>query len=260
MGLLQMLRRRHEAMGGRHEFTPAQAPPPSGLDAATINALIARVPYWFHYIELGHGIVTPGHQGGEGRPWATRAVLDNLHLPADMTGKGVLDIGAYDGYFTFACEARGAHPILAIDNHYRLEREGKHLETGSLGFEVAHEILASRAEYKAMDVLDVSPKELGMFDIVLFLGVLYHLRHPLLALEKIAAVTKEMMILETHTDTSFGERSVAAFYGGEELNNDPTNWWGPTPACAEAMVRAAGFPKVTRVAQFGSRCVLHAFK
>lgn len=241
-------------------FTPQAEPPPSGLDLETIRDMVAKVPFWWHHIELGYGLVTPGHQGGPGQSWVSREVCESLQLPDDLTGKRVLDIGAWDGYFSFACERRGANPILAIDNHYRLEREGKELDAGRCGFDTAAQILASKVEYRQMDVMDISAEEIGVFDVVLFLGVLYHLRDPLMALEKVAAVTREMMILETHIELNLGKGPRAVFYEHAEQNADPTNWWGPNAECVEAMTRAVGFSQVERITQFGNRLVLHAYK
>jgi tRNA (mo5U34)-methyltransferase len=86
-----------------------------------------------------------------------------------------------------------------------------------------------------------------MFDVVLFLGVLYHLRHPLLALERVASVTRELMIVETVVDLVGFRRPAMVFYPDRELNNDPTNWWGPNAAAVEAMIRSVGFDEVRRV-------------
>lgn len=242
------------------KYTPSFAPPKGGMDRETILKKIGGIPFWWHYIELGHGIVTPGHQGGVNNPSATRDVLRSLKLPDDMSGKSVLDIGAWDGFFSFEAERRGASRVLAIDNFYRLEKEGKHLESGTRGFEIAKEILASNVEYKIMDVLELSPDAVGIFNIVLFLGVFYHLKYPLLALEKIASVTKELMILESHFENKYKGRSVAIFYEKDEINKDPTNWWGANQACLEAMVRSVGFARVKCVFRSRNRIVLHAFK
>jgi tRNA (mo5U34)-methyltransferase len=88
-----------------------------------------------------------------------------------------------------------------------------------------------------------------MFDVVLFLGVLYHLPHPLLALEKVASVTRGTLILETVVDLVGMGRPAVAFYPGRELNNDPTNWWGPNPESVSAMRPAVGFQDVTNVTE-----------
>jgi tRNA (mo5U34)-methyltransferase len=86
-----------------------------------------------------------------------------------------------------------------------------------------------------------------VFDVVFFLGVLYHLRHPLLALERVASVTGDMLILETVVDMVGVSRPAMAFYPGRELGNDPTNWWGPNLPAIEGMLRDVGFARVATV-------------
>jgi tRNA (mo5U34)-methyltransferase len=93
-------------------------------------------------------------------------------------------------------------------------------------------------------VLDLDPSDLGRFDLVLFLGVLYHMRHPLLALEKVASVTGGQLIVETAVDCTWTRRPAAAFYPHHGLTTDPTNWWGPNPEAVVGMLRAAGFERV----------------
>ena len=95
-----------------------------------------------------------------------------------------------------------------------------------------------------IDVLDLSPEKVGTWDVVLFLGVLYHMRHPLLALEKVASVTNDMVIVETVVDMLFHKRPAVAFYQASELSNDSTNWSGPNPAAVVAMLKTVGFKKV----------------
>lgn len=85
---------------------------------------------------------------------------------------------------------------------------------------------------------------MGQFDLVLFLGVLYHMRHPLLALERVFSVCRDLCILENHVDLLQTKRPAAAFYPNRELRNDPTNWWGPNIACVRSMLKAVGFSRV----------------
>jgi tRNA (mo5U34)-methyltransferase len=92
------------------------------------------------------------------------------------------------------------------------------------GFQLARRALGSRVEDVDIDVMDLTPERVGTFDVVLFLGVLYHPPHPLLALERIAAVTRDLLIVETVVDMAGVRRPAAAFYPGRELNDDPTNW------------------------------------
>ena len=92
-----------------------------------------------------------------------------------------------------------------------------------------------------MEVEQISAAELGGYDVVLFLGVLYHLRHPLLALEKLAEVTDDLLILETKVDLLHAKIPAMSFYQDRELNRDPTNWWAPNILGLEHMLRSVGF-------------------
>ena len=191
---------------------------------------------WFHTLDLGHGIITRGFDNPAVR-------LPRLHLPASLAGKTVLDIGAWDGFFSFEAERRGAARVVAAD-YFSWHGEG----WGSKEpFRLAREVLQSRVEDVDVDVMDLSPERLGTFDVVLFLGVLYHLKNPLAALERVASVTRGLLILETVVDMVGIQRPAAAFYPDRELNDDPTNWWGPNVPAVEAMLRAVGFAGVHTV-------------
>ena len=205
-----------------------------------LRARVAEID-WYHSIDLGHGVITPGADD-------TPARLKRLRLPRDLAGKTVLDVGAWDGFYSFEAERRGASRVLAVDN---VEWVGKGWPSGRQGFDLAREVLGSAVEDRVIDVLELSPETVGTFDLVLFLGVLYHVRHPLLALERIASVTRERLILETHVDLSLGRRPAMAFYPGLEVNYDPTNWWGPNPAAVMSMLRSVGFSRVEAVTPNG---------
>lgn len=202
----------------------------------TTQELEARVKAirWYHTIDLGRGIVTPGADD-------TAQRLARIGLPSSLEGLSVLDIGAWDGFFSFECERRGAARVVAAD-YYSWHGSGWGTKQG---FQVAREALGSRVEDVDIDVMDLSPERIGTFDVVLFLGVLYHLRHPLLALERVASVTRGLLIVETVVDLVGHRRPAMAFYEGRELNNDPTNWWGPNLPAVCAMLRSVGFQSVT---------------
>jgi tRNA (mo5U34)-methyltransferase len=188
---------------------------------------------WYHTIDLGHGIVTSGADD-------TPLRLARLNLPASLTGRTVLDIGAWDGFFSFEAERRGASRVVAAD-YYSWHGTGWGTKAG---FTLAREILGSRVEDVDIDVMDLSPERVGTFDVVFFLGVLYHLRHPLLALERVASVARDLLVVETVVDMAGIRRPAAAFYPGRELNNDPTNWWGPNVPAVAAMLESVGFRQV----------------
>lgn len=220
-------------------------------DFEKVKAEIADVN-WYHRIDLGDGIVTPGVDDTPNR-------MAPLELPSDLTGKSVLDIGAWDGVFTFEAERRGASRVLATDS-YCWSGEGWGTKEGFL---TASRILGSRADDLEIDVMDLSPDKVGTFDLVLFVGVLYHLRHPLLALERVASVTGDQLIFDSHTAKVEDPDPVMLFYPGTELNDDPTNWWGANPPAVEAMLRDVGFRRIERkhpeLIEEG-RLILHAWK
>ena len=249
-----------EKLSTKRKYVPNLAPPKSGMGKETILREISQVPFWWHSIELGCGVITPGHQGGADDPWVSHRILDILDLPRDLTSKSVLDIGAWDGFFSFEAEKRGASRILAIDNFYRLKKEGKHLDSKIKGFQTAKKILCSNVEYKIMDVYELDPDVVGRFDITLFLGVFYHLKHLLLALERISSVTNDMLVVESYFINKWGNEPVAQFFEGEELDRDPTNWWGANSACIEAMIRSSGFKRVECIAKRATRIFLKAYK
>lgn len=218
---------------------------------------VARVAHWRHSIRLPGGVVTPGEHD-------TGASADYYGLPADLTGRSVLDIGCSDGYFSFEAERRGASRVLAIDDFSSL------FVDSPSGFHVAHQLLNSQVEFRQMDLFDLDPDVHGQFDVVLFFGVLYHVRHPLLALERLAAVCGDQLIMETlvaSRGTRVGrllrrlvdDRSdrYMEFYERDEINRDPTTWWAPSPAAMLAMLRSCGFANVQ--APRGTHGIFHAF-
>jgi tRNA (mo5U34)-methyltransferase len=191
---------------------------------------------WYHTIDLGQGIVTPGIDDSPLR-------LARLDLPASLAGRTVLDVGAWDGFFSFEAERRGAARVVSTDSY---SWYGPTWSTKA-GFELARRTLGSRVEDVDIDVMDLSPERVGVFDIVLLLGVLYHLRHPLMALERVASVTRHMLILETVVDMVGFRRPALAFYPDRELNKDPTNWWGPNLPAIHGLLRSVGFTDVRTV-------------
>jgi tRNA (mo5U34)-methyltransferase len=191
---------------------------------------------WYHTIDLGGGVVTKGVDD-------TPVRLTQAHLPASFSGQSVLDIGAWDGFWSFEAERRGAARVVATD-YYAWRGVGWGTGQGKAGFELARQALGSRVEDVEVDVLDLSPDTIGTFDTVFFLGVLYHLPNPLLALQRVAAMTKGRLILETVVDMVGFGRPAAAFYPDRELNGDPTNWWGPNAAAVHGMLRSVGFTRV----------------
>ena len=123
---------------------------------------------WYHVMELPGGVVTPGVDDPRDR-------LRLLGIPDDLSGLSVLDIGAWDGFFSFECERRGAARVVAADwfAWHAAARGSKR------SFELAREALEARVEDVEIRVEDLSPERVGTFDLVLFVGVLYHVRDPM---------------------------------------------------------------------------------
>lgn len=190
---------------------------------------------WWHPIDL-NGYVVPA------RCQSASATLARLSL-GDLTGKSVLDVGAWDGFYSFAAERAGAARVLATDSYVWQRKTWASKD----GFLLAREVLGSKVEDLEIDVMDLDPTVVGTFDVVLFLGVLYHLRHPLLGLERAAscAAAGGAVYIESHVDLGLrNDRPVCAFYPGAELADDASNWWGPNPKALVAMAQSVGLSVV----------------
>ena len=209
----------------------------SPRDPETIRRQVGSIS-WHHRIDLGHGIVTPGADRSARK-------LKQIRMPDSLEGRTVLDVGAWDGFFSFAAERRGAARVLAVDS-FCWNGDGPGTQDG---FSLARRVLGSRVEDREVEVLDLSPETVGTFDVVLFLGVLYHMRHQEAALERVASVTRDLLILETHVDHLDIRTPCVAIYPTDELDEDPTNWFGPNLPALEWMLREAGFVEVKRVFQ-----------
>jgi len=201
---------------------------------------------WYHRIDL-NGIVTPGYL-----PYFPAA----YKIPDDLTGKRVLDIGAWDGYWTFEALKRGASEVVAIDDWSDLPHVNNKPMVPWATFDLAKSILGYTDEQcvrHTMSLYDINT--LGKFDVVFFFGVLYHCRYPLLALDKIAEITDEVYIesaiCNDYSPYNGGINNgykkatdiVMEFYSGSQLGCIPTNWWSPTLSCLCEMMLSAGFKK-----------------
>jgi len=207
---------------------------------------------WHQKWEVFRGVFTPGVN-------RVAKLFKNSELPDDMTGKRVLDIGAWNGCCSFECERRGATEVVA----YSLENPD------ATGFSQLKGLLGSCVRYVQGSVYALTAAELGEYDIVLFFGVLYHLRYPLLAIDRIRAVSRGEVYVETHVvprrlflrhpftplqrvcasvfDLSkvFAGTPVWRQYKEFELHaEDRSNWFGPNvPAVVESF-ETAGFDTV----------------
>jgi tRNA (mo5U34)-methyltransferase len=128
------------------------------------------------------------------------------------------------------------------------------------GFDIAHAARRSRVESRVIAVEDLSVETVGVFDLVLFLGVLYHSQDPLRYLRNVRSICRNQLILETHVDAQDYPRPAMVFYPGGTLNNDPSNFWGPNPAAVKAMLEEVGFARVETFPHWRpDRLVVHAF-
>lgn len=214
---------------------------------AELRAAVEKLGPWFHNIDLGGVATAPEHFLGDypAQKWRRFASA----IPSDLRGRSVLDIGCNGGFYAIEMKKRGASRVLGIDSDETYLRQAR----------FASEVLGLDIEYRNQSVYDVGALS-ERFDVVLFMGVLYHLRHPLLALDLIREhVAGDMLVFQSMQRGSRSLRDVAADYpiavteqfddpGWPRLHfiehhyaGDPTNWWVPNRACAEAMLRSAGF-------------------
>lgn len=254
-----------QAMAGPSQRQPE--PTQGEFGAETVRSMVASVPMWWHSIDLGHEIVTPGVNSLD----FLTSEWELLDLP-DLAGLSVLDVGAWDGFFSFEAERSGAARVVALDHYvWSLDLAGQqaywkrcrdegvtplpyHLTEywrpselpGKRGFDVAHRVLGSRVETVVDDVMTGDPKRWGTFDIVLYLGVLYHMEDPLGAMRRIAGLTDKMAVISTQAIEirGSGDRALFEFYPGAELNHDVSNWWAPNLAAIRGLCMDSGFTDV----------------
>jgi tRNA (mo5U34)-methyltransferase len=192
--------------------------------------------YWFQKIELYPGYFTPG--------WSDPRVekLPHYGLPEDLTGLRVLDIGCAEGFFSFEAERRGAREVIGIDSFPDSIRR----------FNIVKLARQSNANAFLMNVYDLEPKRLGTFDLVLFYGVFYHLKHPQYALERIRSVCTGDLLFQTHMYEEPAVKGTpwARFYphgytqGDKRETWDVTVFWLFNSACCVAMLDHVGFTDV----------------
>ncbi|MEO7272126.1 MAG: hypothetical protein ABIX28_02395 [Vicinamibacterales bacterium] len=208
---------------------------------------------WYHRIDLGEGIVTPGQ-------YDLTPLLPHYGLPEDMSGLSVLDIGPAHGFFAFEFERRGATVTTAELPSWSEHDVGPALldefegfgdrpiayHRGAFGFAI--EARQSRVNRLFCNIYDLTPERVGMHDLVFCASVLLHLTDPLRALFAIRKVCRDQAIICTGIDIAphTAEDPRALFIG----QPDGQAFWLPTVACLEQMVRAAGFPRHERVSTF----------
>jgi len=215
--------------------------PPSGFDADKFLSAI----YWHQGWDIFPGIRTPGRSGVD-------AIMERVGFPQDLSGKRVLDIGAWNGCAAFECERRGASDVVALS-----------LERSDSGFDQLKDLLQSeRCRFVRGSIYNLDPGELGKFDIVLCFGVIYHLRYPVLGIDNLRRVARGSLFIESHVldNCLLGEGgsskriyklsgfhgwlarlSLIQFIKSDELYGDPSNWFSPSMSALAGLLETAGF-------------------
>ena len=209
--------------------------------AEWIKHRVESEPYWFQRVEVFPGYFSPG--------WDDPAEnkLPYYGLPEDLSGLRVLDIGCAEGFFAFEAERRGAREVIGIDSFPDSVRR----------FGIVKEARQSSANAFLMNVYDLEPKRLGTFDLVLFYGVFYHLKHPQLALERIRSICTGTLLFQTHVfeEPAVKDEPTARFYPHGMLSGlqgehfDPTVFWLFNGACCVAMLDHVGFTDLEVVSE-----------
>jgi tRNA (mo5U34)-methyltransferase len=212
-------------------------------------------PAWYHTIDLGDGLLTPGS-------YDHRPLLTQYSFPERMNGMRVLDIGASNGFFSFEFERRGADDVVALDlrdwkEHdfppetlERLKKQGfaeRWQRNSKIRFELVRDYLGSRVKKVEMTAYEISRNRLGTFDLVFCGSLLMHLTNPLRALLGMKEVTKGKAIVSTGVDLTINQEGSLARFANR---NDPTLWWIPNVACLGEMLLAAGFMNPRQVSTF----------
>jgi len=237
------------------------------MDRQDILNGIARLEPWFHRIDLGSGIVTKTKtSSGEpaDHPLGTWAIVREC-LPADLTGKSVLDVGCNAGFYSFEANRRHAGRVLGVDSSRHHVLQGRFV----------NRVLGLGVEFRRQSLYDLDPAELGQFDVTLALGLIYHCRHIVLALERLFLMTRELLVLESAILPPEKTPEPMVFPFGDAprtllplawVVNDPDaveaaqNWFLPSPECLGAMLESVGFDKVEIMSVTGDRTVLTAHK
>jgi tRNA (mo5U34)-methyltransferase len=217
------------------------------LVRADIQRRVASLGEWFHNIDLAGVKTAPQHYLGDYPSVVWRGIADSI--PQDLSGKTVLDVGCNAGFYSIEMMRRGAARVVGLDACDRYLRQAR----------FAAEVCGVEIEFRKLSVYDIA-KLSERFDIVLLMGVLYHLRHPLLALDLVwEHAARDLLVFQSmqrgssdveplREDYEFAERAIFEKPGFPKLHfieraycDDGTNWWIPNRACAEAMLRSAGF-------------------
>jgi len=218
-----------------------------------IAAEVARY-FWFHSIDLG-GIVTPGAKTPDIHRLESASLFDGV----EFSGQSVLDVGAWNGFYSFEAKRRGAVRVLATDSYCWTHPTFQGRKT----FDLAREALGLDVEAKEIDAADIAPETVGEFDVVLFLGVFYHRYDAAESLARAARVARKLLIVESHLDLQEIEAPAMTFYPpGRRPMGDETTLWGPNIPCLTALLRANGFSEIDVSAHpyHLNRAIFHAWR
>ena len=210
---------------------------------------------WHHSIDLKNGIITPGNKSLD----LLKKEADAILGPVRIEGASVADIGAWNGYFSVESKYRGARQVTAIDHFSWTHPTCR----GRESIEIVLDQLGVEVELKQYDVKDTNVENVGMHDIVLFLGVFYHLFDAQSDLKQISELAKDLLVVETHQDGHGIERPAMVFYPGDVLGGDESNWWGPNPELMYELLTEAGFARVfysPHPTLVHGRGIFHAFR
>jgi tRNA (mo5U34)-methyltransferase len=222
------------------------------MSPVEIERRVHELGDWFQNLDLAGVRTAPDHFLGD-YPNIKWRMFEHA-IPADLSGKTVLDIGCNAGFYSLEMKRRGAARVVGIDSDEAYLAQAR----------FAAEVVGAAIEFRQLDVYDVA--KLGeRFDVVLFMGVLYHLRHPLLALDLLREhVVGDLLVFQSlmrgskevqrlEGDYPFWETDIfdkpgypLMYFVEKRYSHDPTNWWIPNRACAEAMLRSAGFEILDR--------------
>jgi tRNA (mo5U34)-methyltransferase len=224
-------------------------------DDAVLTAEINKY-FWWHPIKVREGITTPGQK--KALHYELKVAFD----PVDLHGKTVLDTGAWNGGWSVEASRRGAKSVLALDHPTWYSPKFRGRETFDLMLK-ACKITNVEGADQDLDAPGLSLSKFGSFDVVLYMGLFYHLKDPLAALRELAKLTKEVMIIETYVcDVELEDkRPVMMYYPGKELNKGGSNWWGPNRQCMADLLKTEGFKRVvTSPGANKTRGIFHAWR
>lgn len=219
-----------------------------GLSIEEIKTAVQKHSWW-HSIDLGNGIVTPGSKS----PEIHKVEFEALFGPIEISGKSFLDIGAWNGAHSFEASRRGSSRVLAVDSHSWTHPSVR----GKEGLDLANSVLGNKVETRFLNITEQLPSDMGTFDVVLFAGVFYHLPNPIFALQNAASLAREVLIVETAIDVKSPSDPTMRLMRG--VGGDNSNYWYPTPSLMIALLRDLGFAHIDTSSIF-ERGVFHAWR